>query len=94
MKRIIVDYKKLTPKILSLLVDKYPDGYDDDHIFVFKNSRNETIEAVEVRTEETIYMVKVSSSLESTMASFDEDYYSESEFSEPISDLPDKSVED
>ena len=95
MKRIIVDYKKLTPEILSLLVEKYPDGYDDKHIFVFKNARNETIEAVEVRTEDTIYMVKVSSSLESTMANFDEDDYSEDEFNEPISELPDKtSMED
>jgi len=35
MKRIIVDFKKLTPEILSLLVEKYPDGYDDKHIIVF-----------------------------------------------------------
>jgi len=26
LKRVIVDFKKLTPEILSLLVEKYPDG--------------------------------------------------------------------
>ena len=52
MKRIIVDYKKLTPEILGLLVEKYPDGYDDDQIIAFKNAKNETIEAVEVKTED------------------------------------------
>lgn len=90
MKRIIVDYKKLTPEILSLLVDKYPDGYDDQHIIVFKNAKNETVEAVEVRTDETIYLVKVSSRLVNSMANFDEDDYDEDQYNEPISELPDK----
>lgn len=88
MKRIIVDFKKLTPEILSLLVEKYPDGYDDDHIITFRNAKNELIEAVEVRTDDTIYLVKVSSRLETSMANFDEDDYEEEEFNEPISDLP------
>ncbi|MBT8255584.1 MAG: hypothetical protein KJO23_03510 [Bacteroidia bacterium] len=90
MKRAIVDFKKLTPEILSLLVEKYPDGYDDSDIIVFKNAQNQTIEAVEVRTEDSIYLVKVSSSLENTMSNFDLDDYDEDEFNEPISELPDK----
>ena len=94
MKRIIVDYRKLTPEILSLLVEKYPDGYDDDHIIVFKNAKNETVEAVEVRTEDTVYLVKVSSRLETTMANFDEDDYEEADFHEPISDIPERKVMD
>lgn len=91
MKRIIVDFKKLTPEILTLLVDKYPDGYDDRDIVAFKNARNESIEAVEVRTDTVIYLVKVSSSLVSSMASFDLDDYDEDQLSEPISELPDTS---
>lgn len=94
MKRIIVDYRKLTPEILSLLVEKYPDGYDDDHVIVFKNAKNETVEAVEVRTDDTIYLVKVSSRLESSMANFDEDDYEEADFHEPISDMPERKIMD
>ena len=90
MKRIIVDYRKLTPEILSLLVEKYPDGYDDDHVITFKNAKNETVEAVEVKTDETIYLVKVSSRLENSMANFDEDDYEEADFHEPISEIPEK----
>lgn len=90
MKRIIVDYRKLTPEILSLLVEKYPDGYDDDHIITFKNAKNETVEAVEVKTDDTVYLVKVSSRLETTMANFDEDDYEEADFHEPISEIPEK----
>ncbi|MFV8225911.1 hypothetical protein [Christiangramia aquimixticola] len=90
MKRIIVDYKKLTPEILGLLVDKYPDGYDDDQIISFKNAKNETVDAVEVRTEDTVYLVKVSTRLENTMANFDEDDYDDSEFNDPIVEIPEK----
>jgi hypothetical protein len=92
MKRIIVDFKKLTPEILSLLVEKYPDGYDDRHIIVFKNAINQTIEAVEVPTEDCLYLVKVSSSLVNSMANFDLDDYSDDEFNEPITELPDKQL--
>ncbi len=94
MKRVIVDYKKLTPEILSLLVEKYPDGYDDDQVISFKNAKNETIEAVEVRTEDSIYLVKVSTRLENTMANYDEDDYDDSDFNEPIVDIPEKGIEE
>ena len=73
MKRVIVDYAKLTNEILNLLVERFPDGYDDSHIIRFRNAKNELIEAVEVRTEDTIYLVKVSTKLATSMENFDED---------------------
>jgi hypothetical protein len=73
MKRVIVDYAKLTGDILNLLVDKFPEGYDDSDIIRFRNAQNELIEAVEVKTVDTIYLVKVSTKLASRMEKFDED---------------------
>lgn len=73
MKRVIVDYAKLTNEILTLLVERFPEGYDDSNIIRFKNAKNETIEAVEVRTEDTIYLVKVSTKLADRIENFDED---------------------
>ncbi|MGX7666440.1 DNA primase [Flavobacterium pedocola] len=73
MKRVIVDYAKLTNEILTLLVEKFPDGYDDSDVIRFKNAKNETIEAVEVRTEDTIYLVKVSTKLADRIENYDED---------------------
>lgn len=70
MKRIIIDYKKLTSEILNLLIEKYPEGYDYDEIISFKNLKGETIKAVEVRDSDTIYLVKISSKLEQTMDDF------------------------
>lgn len=67
MRRVIVDYKKLNNDILDLLVTKYPDGYDEDDIITFKNALNEVIESVEVRTDDTIYLVKVSKRLVAAM---------------------------
>ena len=73
MKRVIVDYAKLTNEILNLLVEKFPDGYDDSNIVRFRNARNELIEAVEVRTDDTVYLVKVSMKLADRIENYDED---------------------
>ena len=73
MKRVIVDYAKLTNEILTLLVERFPDGYDDSDIIRFKNAKNETIEAVEVKTTDTIFLVKVSTKLSDRIENYDED---------------------
>ncbi|WP_395051928.1 DNA primase [Flavobacterium sp.] len=73
MKRVIVDYAKLTGDILNLLVEKFPEGYDDSDIIRFRNAQNELIEAVEVKTDDTIYLVKVSTKLASRMEKYDEE---------------------
>jgi hypothetical protein len=48
-------------------VEKFPDGYDDSNIVRFRNAKNELIEAVEVHTDDTNYLVKVSTKLASRM---------------------------
>ena len=73
MIRKIVDYQKLNESILNLLVEKFPDGYDDDHIISFRNAKNEIIEAVEVRTDDTIYLVKVGVKLVKAMEDHEDD---------------------
>ncbi|MEO6346506.1 MAG: hypothetical protein ABIO60_01225 [Aquaticitalea sp.] len=83
LKRVIVDFRKLTPEILSLLVEKYPDGYDDQNIITFKNANNEIIEAVEVTTHDTKYLVKVSTKLQVTMENYDEDDYEDFDDDDP-----------
>lgn len=71
MRRVIVDYSKLTSDILDLLVEKFPDGYGLRDIITFKNAKSKTIRAVEVRTDDTIYLVKISLKLEETMEDYD-----------------------
>ncbi|CAM4123644.1 hypothetical protein ACU8V7_09970 [Zobellia nedashkovskayae] len=83
LKRVIVDFKKLTPEVLKLLVAAYPDGYDDRNIISFRNASGERIEAVEVLTEDTKYLVKISAKLEYTMENYDEDDYEDFEDDDP-----------
>ncbi|AXG70169.1 hypothetical protein KORDIASMS9_02408 [Kordia sp. SMS9] len=83
LKRVIVDFKKLTPEILGLLVEKYPFGYEDHQIVKFKNAKGESIEAVEVISEDTKYLVKVSVKLEMTMENYDERDYEDYDDDDP-----------
>jgi hypothetical protein len=83
LRRVIVDFKKLTPEVLKLTVEKYPDGYDDDDIISFRNAHGERIEAVEVITEDTKYLVKISEKLEKTMANYDEGDYEDFDNDDP-----------
>ncbi|WP_308990952.1 DNA primase [Mariniflexile litorale] len=96
MIRKIVDYKKLNEDILNLLVEKFPDGYDEADIISFRNAQNEIIEAVEVRTDDTIYLVKVGKRLVQAMEDFGDDDadVAEDDFEEVKVDDPDADLED
>lgn len=88
LKRVIVDFRKLTPEVLKLLVERYPDGYDDRNIITFKNAQGERIEAVEVLTADTKYLVKISAKLEYTMENYDEDDYEDFADDDPDAVMP------
>ena len=72
MIRKLVDYKKLDRKLAAKLIESYPDGYGDEDIITFKNVRGEIIETVELRTNDTVYLVKISKSLANFISNFEE----------------------
>jgi hypothetical protein len=72
MYRKLVDYKKLSHEVAARLIEMYPYGYGDEDIIMFKNIHGEIIEAVEVKTEDTIYLVKISKSLANFISNFEE----------------------
>ncbi|WP_264558775.1 hypothetical protein [Flavobacterium sp. N2270] len=94
MKRIIVDYAKLTNEILTLLVEKFPDGYEDSDIIRFKNIKNETVEAVEVRTEDTIFLVKVSTKLADRIENYEDDEDDDNTGDDSLDSLNDLEIAD
>ena len=73
MKRIIIDYQKITKEIFDLLLKKYPNGYTNMDILSFRDKNKNLIEAVQVESEDAIYLVKVSKRLVDSM----EDYNTE-----------------
>lgn len=93
MQRKIVDYAKLTAEILELLVEKFPDGYNDSDIITFRNAKGEVIDAVEVRTEDTVYLVKIGVRLVQAMEEYaDEEDDSDEDLSDD--DMADNSDDD
>lgn len=94
MIRKIVDYQKLNEDILDLLVEKFPDGYDDSDIITFKNANGEVIEAVEVKTEDTVYLVKVGRRLVQAMEDFEDSDNSDSSTEDETSDIDTDLLED
>ena len=73
MQRKIVDHSKLSPELLQLLVDTYPYGYDDSDTIRFQNAKGEKVECLEIKTDDTVYLVKVSRHLATAMDEFDAD---------------------
>lgn len=96
MKRIIVGFEKLTPKILNLFIERYPDGYGDDDIIEFKNANGETIQAVELKSEDTAYLIKIGKKMKQIIEEFEEDnsdYDEDSEFIEQEDDIVDPNLD-
>ena len=86
MKRAIIDYKKLTPELLNKLVEKFPYGYNDDDIIRFKNAQGELIEAIEIETDDTDYLVKVSKGLATTIENFEDESIEDDELDIELSE--------
>lgn len=87
MKRILIDYKKLKHEVTTLLIKTYPDGYGDEDIISFRSVNGEFIEAVELQTADTLYLVKISKSLSHFIANFDEN------IAEGLEAIKDESIE-
>ena len=85
MLRRLVDYKKLDHELAALLIESYPDGYGADDIITFKNAQGEYVEAVEIQTHDTLYLVKISKSLAKFISDFEDNMERELEVKdEPI----------
>ena len=55
------------------MVEKFPDGYDDNNIISFRNAKGEKIEAVEIRADDTIYLVKIGKKLQQAIQEHEDD---------------------
>jgi hypothetical protein len=79
MIRRLVDYRKLDHQLAALLIETYPDGYGDEDIISFKNANGEYVEAVEIKTADTVYLVKISKSLANFISNFEDNMEKELE---------------
>lgn len=84
MKRIIVGFDKLTPEILNLFVERYPDGYGDNDIIEFKNGTGETIQAAELKSTDTVYLIRIGKKMNQIIQEFEDEQSEHNEDSEFI----------
>lgn len=83
MTRRLIDYRKLDHNLAALLIETYPYGYGDEDIITFKNINGDYVEAVELKTTDTLYLVKISKSLSNFIVNFEENVGKELESSTP-----------
>jgi len=77
-RNVIKDYKTMTSELMALLVAAYPEGFEYDTVF-FTNAKGEKVEAVPLETEDTKYLIKVSTSLEKQFEAFDLEAFEDEE---------------
>jgi DNA-directed RNA polymerase subunit delta len=59
LKRIIKDYKTITQEHIDLINAHFPNGFENDNLISFVTPKGEFIKALEIRTEDTIYLFKI-----------------------------------
>ena len=63
MKRIITSFEKLDDKQIELYKTQYPDGYSSQDIISFKNLKGIEIKAIQISSNNAIYLVKLNEKL-------------------------------
>lgn len=63
MKRIITSFEKLDDKQIELFKIQYPDGYSSQDIISFKNLKGIEIKAIQISSNNAIYLVKLNEKL-------------------------------
>jgi DNA-directed RNA polymerase subunit delta len=64
MKRVIKDFKSISSDVMALINDQYPHGYEDNELVTFVNAKGEFVKALEVRTDEVVYLIKLDRKLD------------------------------
>ena len=63
MKRVIKDFKAITDDVLALINEQYPLGYEESQLVNFVNAKGEFVKALEVKSDEITYLIKLGTSL-------------------------------
>ncbi len=73
MKRIIISFENLNDKQIELFKTQYPDGYSSQDIISFKNLKGIEIKAIQISSDDTIYLVKLNEQLINRIYNHNED---------------------
>lgn len=66
-KKVIVHINNISAEVMELILQKYPDGYQD-HIFKVTKPNNDFFHAITVDTPDTSYLIKVDVKIDNVTA--------------------------
>jgi len=73
MRRIIKTYETCSDELLGMIAEKFPDGIKPRHLHNLTTIKGERIKVVEIKTEDTMYLIKFSEKLEEAIDNLDID---------------------
>ena len=82
MKRIIKDYKSITPDQLAMIAREYPEGFEIENLITFRKPDGQTFKGLEVKTEDTIYLFKIDTRMLEVIDDYTDDDFTLDTFSE------------
>lgn len=59
MKRVIKNYTNITPMHIELIAKAFPEGFGDDDLQVLSMPNGKYLRALEVKTDDTIYLFRI-----------------------------------
>jgi hypothetical protein len=59
MKRVIKNYTNIEPRHIALIAAAFPEGFSDEDLQVLSMPDGRYLRALEVRTDETIYLFRI-----------------------------------
>lgn len=59
LKRIIKDYKTISQEHIDLINRHFQNGFENDNLISFTTPKGEFIKALEIRTDDAIYLFKI-----------------------------------
>jgi hypothetical protein len=59
LKRVIKDYNTLSQEHIDLINEHFPNGFENENLVSFVTPKGQFIKALEVRTDDTIYLFKI-----------------------------------
>ncbi|RUT78374.1 hypothetical protein [Ancylomarina longa] len=74
MKRVIKDYKSIGLELFQLLIKSFPHGIYEDDLIQFTKPTGEKINALELKTEDVIYLIKMDLEMHNRIDSFTGDF--------------------
>jgi DNA-directed RNA polymerase subunit delta len=64
IKRVIKDYKTLGQEHIDLINEHFPNGFENEHLISFTTPKGQFIKALEIKTEDTIYLFKIDKNMQ------------------------------